>query len=955
MGGIYSFSDNASMQMSLQITKYHGDHGLQATCELEAINLQTGKLKGWLDIEVPNHISKPISYEIIECRDIMVKPFEFKINSIKKSNELFLRVTGDKPKFVLEPTIDAQVDIPEYSLALPPLDVLPFYERVFEEGLCDSLVTELIDIYGNKERVTLHQFRDDSKKILAYKRFLKLQKLIAEYNDSIREELSETRHRRFKNMPLGHNAGGQFSATSIDEFEQRIAQYEQEGLDTVLGEINGATAVEMIIDNASNRNAYLDNVCNELNIVASYAKEIGLGHFVNILSQTLLGHAPTSGDDITVDTIDWQDSIQLNPQELVKRRFGDNYMEKNHIELKNKAYESKNLDLFKKSLAAAITDDSESFYHAAADLLYWYTEITSAIPLAIQPRIYAVAEGLYRSVENSHMADSAYFRKSKTEGQYQSYQEDYRAAGMAFFQAYNISTQKDVPIEPFDKIGSFMKIAETNIRKHRNKGDFLEGFEEAEDGLDELRNGSLENTETTDEEILLQAWKDDLLAQHQQQEGRFKEAIETTGNAIGEFKQVGAETEAETAQTRRLQLEAITAQLDLNFKTASDIHEKAAEEIGETNRDTGYFHECQATICEAKHSLLNKKFQDAIDILEKVAYSSAPPSNLLVLTETFQRYNKEEKIDTEALIERLDTQEYSDSTIGRHISYDGDYTSVAILLSTVQKFQETDISTELLDQIVRAALKDAISGGTTKEWQEISELSQINTDDIWRRLLPSAFTEVLEDIDQRYHQPSPNYAAPAMELLAALEGYLRVMAEYYARLKYDDWRSALETNNKNINLADIEMFFNSDPAADAINSIDFINKKLSAEDYSNGQDTLRDVRNDLGHNNRTIVIEKETFEKLRDDVHDIMRTTSKDMPVVAEVIDVRERTGVHSASLDWSRLPRRIDFQTKDYLEQGSTVYLPPEMEIESGFADVDDNKIVPCTSTPDNLRNQIS
>jgi len=933
--------------MSPQTVKYHRKYGLKAVCDLTPTDLEAGKITGMLDIEIPQSVSESIVYEISECRDIMLTPFEIETGPDVGPSEIRIKVTGHKPKFVLEPATDTNIDLPKYSLFLPPLEVLPFYEEVLEEELSDTMVANLMDVYDNGEPVTLHQFRDDAKTFLRYEEFLQLQKKIAEFNSRIRDDLAETRHRRFKNMPLGQNAGGQFLVTNVQEFQQRLKDYERQGLDKVFGEIDPANAVEKIIDNASSRNAYLADVCGELDVVEAYVRSISLGHFVNVLSQTLLEYAPTGSDDITADTIDWQDSIQLNPQELVTRRFEDEYIDRNQAELRNAAYESRDIELFKQSIAAAVDDDSESFYHAVADLLYWYTEITSAIPLAIRPRIYGVAEGLYRSFDNTYMADAAYFRKSQEEGIYQLQQEDYRAAGMAFSQAYDIATRKDKEAAPFDEVVSFMQIVETNIRKYREKGQFLDGLKEAEDGLKELRQDSLAVMETSDEEMLLEAWKDDLLAQHQQQDGRFEEAIETTGKAIGEFRQTGAEMEAETAQTRRLQLEAITAQLELDFETASDIHEKAAEEIDDTNRDTAYFHECQATVCDAKQALLDDRFEDAVIELQKVADASVSSSNLLVLTETFQRYNEGNTIDSEALLRRLKTRDHSGSTIGRHISYNGEYVSVAILLSTVQTFQETNIPAELLDQIIRAALKDAISGGTTREWQEISELSQIDTANLWRRLLPSAFTEVLEDVDQMYHQPGQNYAAPAMELLAALEGYLRVMAEYYARLEHDDWRAAVETHNNNISLGDLEMFFTSDPATDRIDSVNLLNQKLAAKQYSQAQDTLSDVRNDLGHNNRSF-IDEETFTKIRNDIYEIMRMTSKDIPVVAEIIDVRERTGVHSASLDWSRLPRRIDFQTADPLKQGDLFYLPPEMDIESGFADVDENKIVPCTSKPD-------
>ena len=204
--------------MSPQTVKYHSSHGLKAVCDLIPTELETGKLRGILDIETPQPVSESFVYEISECRDIMVTPFEVETGPGAGSSEIRIKVIGHKPKFVLEPATDARVDLPRYSLFLPPLEVLPFYEQVLEQGLTDTLVADLMDVYNNGELATLYQFRGDGKKFLRYEKSLQLQKQIAEYNSRIRDDLAETRHRRLRNNPRWQKAGGQVPPPNRPKF-----------------------------------------------------------------------------------------------------------------------------------------------------------------------------------------------------------------------------------------------------------------------------------------------------------------------------------------------------------------------------------------------------------------------------------------------------------------------------------------------------------------------------------------------------------------------------------------------------------------------------------------------------------------------------------------------------------------------------------------------------------------
>jgi hypothetical protein len=87
-------------------------------------------------------------------------------------------------------------------------------------------------------------------------------------------------------------------------------------------------------------------------------------------------------------------------------------------------------------------------------------------------------------------------------------------------------------------------------------------------------------------------------AQHQRANGQFEEAIKTTNEAIADFRSVGADGLAQTAQTRRYQIQAIMAQLEPDFDKAANHHRSAREES--TSGKTAHLHAVETELCLVK-------------------------------------------------------------------------------------------------------------------------------------------------------------------------------------------------------------------------------------------------------------------------------------------------------------------------------------------------------------------
>lgn len=819
---------------------------------------------------------------------------------------------------------------------LPDLTTVELCLRFLEEGLTDPLISEIRARYDTG-RSPLHRFIRDAKNCLTYPQYIQLLAASAATDDLVQGDLAGGRHGFVKNLIRGRKAGNQFPIRDYSEFKSRTTEYEAH---EELEPLDSIHIVERVLDDASNHETHIDDISRLEHTFVEVADGLSTGFFVNLVSEALL-------TDFSISTVTktFENSLQIDARDLVKHRFNDWEVSTRYNDLREQAYDTRDIEDWERALAAVKVTETSSFHGALADLLYWYTETTSAIPDGIKPQVYATAEALYETTGNEYMTDAAAFRACLTEGVHQRKNGSYENARVEFFQANSISSGRDGP--PFDEVRAFIESVLTDIAEYRDKGEFVEAYEKAAYGSAELTEGDYESADTEDYETLLTAWEHDLEAQQQRANGQFEEAIDTTNEAIAEFRRIGEEGLAQTAQTRRYQIQAIMAQLELEFDEAADHHQNARDEA--TSGKTTHLHGSEADLCIVKKHLLEEEIAETKEALRECNQNEPTVTNLNILIDVYDDYQRDATTPTDELVVKIDTSREDGSRIGRHISYHGDYVSAVVLVTAAQRLKQQNVPTSILDHITRVAIKNAISGGmSSREWAEVSELSQIDTKNIWRQLIPSVILKDIEYVEILARQPHPNYAAQGMKLLAALEGYLRVLVEYYAKQEYGElWRQEV-VSGSGISLGDIYQFFESDDAATGIRAADDIYAELDEVRYFGADSHILDVRNDLDHNDLNW-LDESSFEELKTRVFQIMRWSAADCPVIARIDDVDEKHQIYfgSVRLQRPRLPRRIEISTSAELRRDESLYLPPHIEVESGIAQVTPDSIERCELQP--------
>jgi hypothetical protein len=922
--------------MTLVSTSFHSVSGCKGRLSFSQEELDSGRFSGQTELAIPENNEGPVRFAVEEIEDIYIAPYEVTVGPESQGQEMSVRITGTDPYFTFSPDqANFGNEFPIYRFELPDLTTVKYCLRFLEDGLTDRLISEIRGTYDTR-RSPFYGFIREAKNCLTYPAYIRLLAASAATDYQVQWDLEEDRHGFVKNLIRGRKAGRQFPIRDYSEFNSRTAEYDaHEELDP----LDRVQIIERLLDDASAHDTHIDDICGLKRTFVEVADRLSTGFFVNLVSEALL-------TDFSIGTVTktFENSLQIDTQDLVRHRFDDWEVSARYDDLREQAYDTHEIEDWERALAAVNITETSTFHGALADLLYWYTETTNAIPDGIKPQVYAATEALYEATGNGYMRDAAAFRARLTEGTHQRQNGSYENARVEFLQAKSISSGRDGP--PFDEVKAFVESVFTDIAEYREQGEFSEGAGKAAYGYAELTEGDYEGSDTEYYETLLTAWEHDLEAQQQRSNGQFEEAINTTNDAIAEFRRIGEEGLAQTAQTRRYQIQAIMAQLEPDFAEARYHHRNALAEA--TSGKTAHLHDSEADLCVVKKHFLEEDIEEAKERLCECDQNEPTVSNLGVLIDVYHDYERDTVTPTDELIERLDTTREESPQIGRHISYHGNYVSAVILVASAQRLKQQNVPTSILDHITRVSIKNAISGGMTREWSEVTELTQINAENIWRQLIPSVILKDIEYVEILARQPHPNYAAQGMKLLAALEGYLRVLVEYHAKQEYGElWREEV-ISAPDISLGDIYQFFASDVAAKRIGTADEIYVELDDVRYFGAESDIIDVRNELDHNDLNW-LDEASFEELKNRVFQIMRWSVADCPVIARIDDVDEKHQIYfgSSRLQRHRLPRRIEISTRAELRKDESLYFPPLLDVESGIAQVEPESIEHCELQP--------
>lgn len=925
--------------MTFISASFDRETGGSAKLRLSPEELSEGRLSGEIQIQNPDEIELPATFLLTNSRDILVNPYEIRINSKQRETiKISIKITGPNPKFKFETHDPHRLEYPfNFAFNLQDTETLRLSQEFHDQGVTEELLEEIEDKYKGARSPFLGLIRD-VKHCFDFSTYMDLWAATAEYDEQAYQDFTQDRHKFFKNLILMQGVGSQYPIRDHDEFLSRIHEY---GRHDELEPINQAKAIEKLLEDASTHGTNISEICTIEETFIETAADIRTRYFVHLLTEALINDFPVS-----TATTTFENEFSVAAKSLVQSRYNDQEVKRTFEEIRDTAYETRSPDEWEQALKAAETSDSSDFRLALADLLYWFTETTNEIPNGIKSKVYATAATLYTDVGNEFMANAARYEAYISEGFIKRRIGSYENARQEFVSAIDIGSNWDRG--QFNEVFAFVQSVETDIKEYREQGDFMEAFEKAEYGYSELTEGSYRDKDTERYESRLLAWKDDLKAQNQSLNGQFEEAIETTNDAIAGFRAADAESLARTAQTRRYQLQAIQSQLDLNFGTAADHHLNARDEA--TNRHTAHVHHVNADLCLVKHHLLNEELEDARNKIAEFTGDNTIINNLRILIEVYEDFINGEQTPVSEVVDQLETRsDEEEPQNNRHITYNGDYVSAVIHVVGAQRLGQKNVPSPVLEHIARAAIKNAISGGSSHEWAEISELSQIDAKNTWRLLLPSVIQNDLEYTEYNAAKGSyPNYSASGLKLLATLEGYLRVLVEYYAKREYgDQWEDVVVSRNK-ITLGDIYTFFESDSAAEQIPVREDIYTELQDLRYFEANSSITDVRNELGHEELS-KIDETVFEDLKSHVFEIMRRSAFECPVIAEIDNVNEQHQIYfaGAELKWNRLPRRAEISTTAKLEPGQAMYLPPDPSIESGMVEIDANGLELCEMVP--------
>jgi hypothetical protein len=904
-----------------------------------------GQFEGTIELHLPSNVPGGTEYVLSKNNDVFIEPISVTGTDRLLEEEITLRISGGDPNVVFEPTADHE-ELPKYQFEFPSLHGSQLCEQLLSEGVNSGLLENVQAGYEPSGMRALFEFTSDATSYLTFGQFLSLLRDLSDYHEGIDQELGSRDHRLnlFKNLLLQRGAGEQYPVRTVNEFETRLETFRQVGLDEQWGDITAGQVIERVIEAVDTPGKHLGHLPVDSGLFVEYAADIRRGHFVHLLAEAMLKSAPSSdGMDPVTWSVNSDHQIDIDPEDLVKTRNSIEDIESTPTTLRDRAYEEKNMNLFEQALTSAARQTERKLQQAAADLLYWYTELSGSLPSTVQPKVYAVATGLYAETGNEFMKAAARYRNHISQGRVsRDRNDDHRNAALAFTRANSIADEySDRP--PFDPVGSFIRLVETHIERYKETGRFQEALDQAETGLNQLICGKYAEQDTNTEETQLKAWIDDLEAQHRRQDGQFNDAIDATEEAIAKFKQVGAEGNAQVAIARRHQLQAINKQLDLEFKQAASLHQKAASEIDQIDYNAAQVHRSQARACQIKHHILHGSSTEAATMLSDQSVETDPSiDNLDNLLDVYLDYENGDTTPTNTIVQKLqsiDEKSHDD----RHISYDGDYRAAMLTVGAAQRLEGAQIPSEHIEKIVTGTLKQALSGGGIDSiWRESAELSAADVGRAWRRRIPARVLQMIEEVERTARSPR-DYATPAMRLMAAVEAYLRLLAEHYARLEAgEDWKELVVTDGKNISLGNLEIFFERKDTAAKIEGSNVIQDQLSP---------VRKLRNELDHG-EGISVDKSEFNTLQKNSYEIIKRTCLDAPIVATVTDADVRLDHYSLELSWTRTPRQLEITTEQRLSENKSYQISPDTDVQSGFTEIVAGDITRCTTRPSSQAN---
>lgn len=791
-------------------------------------------------------------------------------HTLQLSLELYVTSTVSSQKLVLHAKDSKQEPAP-FHFTIPAPPVLHAFQDIVESEGTDTVMDKLEEYYGNR---VLYDSLEDASQCLSTEHYFDVKNSLAGYSPDFQSFIDNNRLASFRNMVAGESKGTYHKVASVSELRSAIQLYNEY---PNLADVVFDQVVDAIFDDIY-ENANLEDyqpVVLEPDFHEA-CTEVEEHHFANLLALLVDSNNLDAAKTLTSS---WSSPLSYEGYESKKEEILDEGFRRYNIKAQG----------FRELLFNAVDDDHE-FKFIGANYLFWVARRYSEEHehLSIQPKLFNSAKVLANEVRITELANRAEYQYNITRG-HQLRPDDLDTAADRYRDA--LATGQE--IDRYHLFANpFRHLAETQVRIHKDNGEYEGGLERLENQIQLLEEA--ENVHPDQKEYaldVLRAWEYDLKAHSILNSQGIATALESAktelGNAIKAFDDVGRESLRDGAIARRIELEAIGARLEGDFEQEASKHEQYVKRLPDAGGTP--YHQSQKWICKAKAALLRQEFSQAEDYIDQLeeelgfVHESDRPLRLII--DVALDYDQGIESDPTPIFRELYDVEEAEHLL--HVQ--SDYSTAIAQILAAQRFLQWPIDTELLDTLVDRSLRHAFIPSEIKdipagELQSDIQIEDLSIGRLWRERLPLNVFDKLQTAELTA-ETGPDWDTPIEPIMRALERQLAAVVEYHGKQYWgDSWRHDLAGADESTPPEEIHLslghffeFFRRD-AGQELACADSVIEQYEAEIIS--EVSIKDIRDILAHGKKLQVARsEEDYQQIRNAVLNLMRTLSGVTPV----------------------------------------------------------------------------
>lgn len=434
---------------------------------------------------------------------------------------------------------------------------------------------------------------------------------------------------------------------------------------------------------------------------------------------------------------------------------------------------------------------------------------------------------------------------------------------------------------------------------------------------------------------------------------QYQQALEAFSRAAGGYKQSDHEGLFRGVVGRKYQVKALLKEVDGDFITAAELHEKYVETL--PNSSGARYYRGRSYLCRAKAHLLDNNIDDAFSNIKEINQSSdyllPHEEQFQLLLEATADYRDGKISDVSRFVDGFISG--MDNSEQYLLDFSDNYVTGFLTVLAAQRLRKLPVSDDVRDILVTLALEEAcypssIGEISPEDIDASLDLADISLESEWQLSLPRYILDHLETVRTERQTTFDDYSGLARDLIIPLEQHLAIIVEYHLRQCYQDgWNAELEGESP-LSLGDYIQFFSME-ASECLSNISAIRTRIDLGTID--ERPVTQLRNALGHgrnpgvsNSSDTVITEEQFEEIYDAITELMKLLEPDTPVISE-IEEKFSDSVYRVRFHWNRVTKRawLDCDTK--LELNELYYISQDAlsAVRSGRAEVAAEEIVPC------------